>query len=638
MWKNISLVGGRNPISTSVRRGGSLEEVAELIEKVPDQLLKREKGGMLPLHTAAASDASREVVEILATEWPRGLREKDDEGRLPLHLASQFACAFDMIQFLAAKHPMALQQKDFRGRLPLHMAAQKHASLKVVKLLGEEYPEALLEEDSDGCLPLHLGAHDATLEVVDYLASKEPQALRAKDHSGRLALHHAAQHATLDVVQFLLEREPKALNKKDLTGWLPLHLAAATNGLDVVKFLLDKFKLGATVRGYKGCVPLQHAAATGSLAVVKLLLAEHPQAIKDRDDDGWLPVHNAVVYNNDVKVVEFLVRESPGTLWEGGGKKSRLALDLAQKYKRWEAAAWLKNEIERVGSTSVTLSSSSSSGGSTSSLGGSQSYLPLPDDSGAMPPTNDATEPTIVVESSADIPIQPLPVEIERDRAKVKSVVEMIACEPALISQSYIESIRTDVLLGRGFFGTVYKGTDSDIGHDFAIKVINLEILAGGSELDREGAMRSFRREQEVRTRWRVIPLPFFAAILAVACASSFLVTVRLSRASGTRTLRRFSRTPSPWMARRRVATTSCTSWPRRARWNPSSTLTAAGAASRLLAAESRSPWTSSWPYVSCMLATTRSQAASTETSSRLTSSSSATSRRSSSTAGSPSS
>jgi hypothetical protein len=105
-----------------------------------------------------------------------------------------------------------------------------------------------------------------------------------------------------------------------------------------------------------------------------------------------------------------------------------------------------------------------------------------------------------VVENTAPVLPVTLPVvDAEGDRARVKSVVEMGVREPALVSQAYVESIRTGVLLGRGFFGTVYKGEDSTIGHDFAIKVINREILAGGSPMDVEGAMKSFRREQEVR-------------------------------------------------------------------------------------------------------------------------------------------
>jgi serine/threonine protein kinase len=84
---------------------------------------------------------------------------------------------------------------------------------------------------------------------------------------------------------------------------------------------------------------------------------------------------------------------------------------------------------------------------------------------------------------------------------KVKDVIEQIVSEPSAVSPSYIESILLrDKQLGKGFFGTVYKGKDSVLGRSFAIKAINKDILKGGNSEDIQQAMQTFQREQEVCT------------------------------------------------------------------------------------------------------------------------------------------
>jgi hypothetical protein len=56
----------------------------------------------------------------------------------------------------------------------------------------------------------------------------------------------------------------------------------------------------------------------------------------------------------------------------------------------------------------------------------------------------------------------------------------------------------TDKILGRGFFGTVYRALDRDLDCTFAVKAINAEILAGGTMDETQRTKRSFEKEQQV--------------------------------------------------------------------------------------------------------------------------------------------
>ena len=68
----------------------------------------------------------------------------------------------------------------------------------------------------------------------------------------------------------------------------------------------------------------------------------------------------------------------------------------------------------------------------------------------------------------------------------------------AAVSLAYVEAILTEIMIGKGFFGTVYKGTDSELHHSFAIKSINTEILRSNHSADVQKAKKTFQMDQNV--------------------------------------------------------------------------------------------------------------------------------------------
>ena len=88
--------------------------------------------------------------------------------------------------------------------------------------------------------------------------------------------------------------------------------------------------------------------------------------------------------------------------------------------------------------------------------------------------------------------------EITRDRKSVLAVL-VGQNEMAAVSLSFVESTRTEEVIGRGVFGTVYKGTDIALNRNFAIKAINTDLLRSGHSADVQEAKEAFLAELKVR-------------------------------------------------------------------------------------------------------------------------------------------
>jgi ankyrin repeat protein len=520
----------------------SLAVVQRLIDACPEALRVNNELGYLPLHLAARY-SSLEVVRCMVDKAPEALRTKDENGRLPLHLA---ACggskvSSEVVQYLADKHPEAMLVKDKNGVLPLHVylaSAQRGASLEVVQCLADTYPNVLLVKGEYGRLPLHVACHyGVPLEVVQYLAENRPEALRNKTNNGWLPLHSAVESdAPTEVVQCLADMCPEALLVKAEGGWikgsLPLHIAAWHSRLTMVQCLADKLPEALLVKDNIGWLPIHaallheygggHRYFNTSFEKVKCLADKCPKALLVKGQDGWLPLHIAA-QKYSLEVVQCLADNCPKTLQEKTNDGS-LPVDLAKHNKcDPEVVVWLEAAMRKRQAHELV--------------------------------TNDLPPPAAPA---------PVPDPHAQDRDRIRKAIEDPSHEPALVSVAYVASIQSETFLGDGFFGVVFKGSDTVLAQEFAIKSINTEILRAGTKQDVKGAMKTFKTEQEVRERWMAFVPPFRPSareqLTFHACG------FRRCLASGTPTLRRCSRTPTRWPRETPLATTSCTSWQRRGR------------------------------------------------------------------------
>jgi serine/threonine protein kinase len=93
--------------------------------------------------------------------------------------------------------------------------------------------------------------------------------------------------------------------------------------------------------------------------------------------------------------------------------------------------------------------------------------------------------------------------EITSDRCSVLAVL-VGKNENSAVSPSYVKSIRTEKIIGNGFFGTVYRGNDIALKRSFAIKALNTDLLLGGHSADAQKAKEAFLTELKVRKRTTV--------------------------------------------------------------------------------------------------------------------------------------
>lgn len=291
----------------------------------------------------------------------------------------------------------------------------------------------------------------------------------------------------LHAIQSIVRSYPESIRRRDLDGQLPLHYAAYFHAsAEVVQLLVNEYREALQEQDDQGCLPLHYAAMEDHLGspapveVVRLLVDEYREGLEVQNIKGWLPLHYATRKNSSEEVVRLLVAACPRTLFVEDCK-GKLPVDGCRQ-KKPAIKAFLKQamiDYERMpampGSEPVVQ----------------HQYLPAAESNPTEVDLDDHL-PFVPFGSSLGPPL-------EQERERVRRAVEHPSHEPALVSVSYVDSIKTQTFLGDGFFGTVFKGSDPVLGRDFAIKSINVEILRGGTQQELEDAMKTFKTEQEVR-------------------------------------------------------------------------------------------------------------------------------------------
>ena len=110
-----------------------------------------------------------------------------------------------------------------------------------------------------------------------------------------------------------------------------------------------------------------------------------------------------------------------------------------------------------------------------------------------------ANAPSVVARDAAKLPSTDIHDDvITMDRCSVKDVLEGKNAM-AVVSPSYIESIRTKKVIRNVFFGIVYIGTDTVLHRNFAIKAFNTDIISGGNSADVQTVEETFLKEMKVK-------------------------------------------------------------------------------------------------------------------------------------------
>jgi hypothetical protein len=214
--------------------------------------------------------------------------------------------------------------------------------------------------------------------------------------------------------------------------------------VDTIRFLVEACPEAVKVPNGDGSLPLHVACAyKAPLDVIQYLVEQWPEAIKTANHNGSLPLHHACKNKVPLDVVEFLVEEWPEAvkIMDSDG---RTPLDCAKI------------------------------------------------------PTADGGDPMSEVVSLLEA-IQITDTKFKAEREEIRKAIALKRDEPVAVSQEYIEEILTNVQLGQGFFGVVWKGVDTVLNTAFAVKAIHQELVQHGHTADVQAARATFQRELAVR-------------------------------------------------------------------------------------------------------------------------------------------
>ena len=254
-----------------------------------------------------------------------------------LHLASENS-ELDIIEPLL-KNGAKIDAMNKFGNTPLHYAVLK-GRLEVVEFLLKK--EAVVDaKDKDGNTALHLACRNSNKELINLLL-KEGTDVNTKNKLGNTPLHLACRNGNEKLINLLLTKSAD-VNTKNKLGDTPLHLACRNGNEELINLLLEN---GADVKdnnNNRSRTPLHEVIKHGNsnVNVVDLLLKNYlKKEAKIDAKDNFLntPLHLAVMHSK-LPVVKLLVDSGADihlTNW-----RSKTAMDLAHKYKKWEILNFL---------------------------------------------------------------------------------------------------------------------------------------------------------------------------------------------------------------------------------------------------------------------------------------------------------
>ncbi len=235
-------------------RAGSLERVAEILDRDPEALTVRNEVGRDPIHEACFR-GHLPILELLVSRGADVTSRASSENSTlhwALHGMKGPKERGELAAFLLAHGPGLATARNINGITPLHWA-------------GNELPE--------------------TIELL--LASGAE--VDARDKNGLTPLHHWTRWWEGDRSQLLI-RHGADLEARDVLGRTPLHLAAIVGRLDKYKMLKEA---GAALssKDDAGMTPADYALKFGHHALADSLVeagASVSPSIHGYDTDGLL--------------------------------------------------------------------------------------------------------------------------------------------------------------------------------------------------------------------------------------------------------------------------------------------------------------------------------------------------------------
>jgi hypothetical protein len=236
-----------------------------------------------------------------------------------------------------------------------------------------------------------------------------------------------------------------------------LRRAAIDGNLSEVKELIRK---GANVEATNeyGRTALHKASWNSYLEVVKYLVEQGNANVDVTNKDGRTALHNASA-NGHLEVVKYLVEQQNANV-DTTDSDGRTALQLAKQFGHLKVVEYLEAARQR---------------------------LKVEQDRRRLEIEQEKLQKEVAERQ-----------RIETTASQLRLAIDRTTTNPVNITASYLKMIRTDKILGKGFYGIVYRGFDPFLQQEFAVKVIDQQVIEGASIQRVEGIQKSFQNEMEV--------------------------------------------------------------------------------------------------------------------------------------------
>lgn len=414
-------------------------------------------------------------------------QQVDEYGANALHHACRVGNVV-IVQYFVEECHVNVEATDNLGFTALHVAASsghplvrnttlylasQEGHLVVVQYLIESHGANVSATNTDGSTALHLACRYGCLSIVQYLVERCQFDIETVDPFGFTGLLEACYIGHLPVVQYLLESCMANVNASNVNDSTALHLACDNSKLDVVRYLVETCG-----------VNLQASNKDGSSAL-------HRACSGDCDGDG-----------SNLDVIRYLVETCQVDI-DAKDHNHETALDLAQKRARAVASGSGGFSGPEQDAVDYLLSQRSNQGSGTIETVAPGAALrlakrsPARTESKALVMTADELSRSSLADSNLTI-------------TQTRIAASMTELVPTfdVPDRSYVSSILTTTVLGRGFFGTVLAGHDRDLNVDLTVKAVDANLLtaaaaaaAAGDVPTEQETMSALVQELQVRTK-----------------------------------------------------------------------------------------------------------------------------------------
>ena len=206
-----------------------------------------------------------------------------------------------------------------------------YANFETAKYLLDLCPESISIPRRDGLYPLHLlltgrdGRDESIYELAQFLLKYDRGAITTPNHKGNLPLHIACQSKKLSIVQLAFDSYPEAIHERNYRGYVPLDIARMRSIARVgersliVAFLEQQLRLErqahqCVVQDDQGQLPIHQAMRNNaSPGTIKLMVMANPNSMIAADHQGSTPLHIACQMGN-FGAVKYLVESNRDSL------------------------------------------------------------------------------------------------------------------------------------------------------------------------------------------------------------------------------------------------------------------------------------------------------------------------------------